>query len=137
MKVGDKVTCEDTDGVYVIKQIDEALGRVTATSLYTGKEERLRLSALKKTVKTPVVLVSTYGAEWRDIVYTVLTKNKIRFKTVPGDRNRDLTKFWVDAKKLSVAKNILDKHYEDEKNGIVVLKNTTHFDNDIDEELTF
>ena len=115
MKVGDRITYSGSDQVWIVEEIREEEGRLTAKSFYSDRKERFRISECKKTQKNPALLIETFGGSWRKTVHGILTKNKIRFFEYTQERQRDATKFWVDAKKLSVAKSALDKHYEDEK----------------------
>ncbi len=112
-KVGDRVILHgSSEQVYKVlsKESDREVYHIV--SLYTDKKMRANQSDMSKTTKNPALLLETYGYEWRQNVQKILTTSKIRFKQIAAQRQPDITKFYVDAKKLSVAKAYLDDYYK-------------------------
>jgi hypothetical protein len=112
MKVGDRVVLEGSDVVFLVRTIDEARQIANLESIYDGKRQQFRVGDLKLTAKNPVVLVETYGGDWCNNVTRALEGSKVRFKSYPVERSRDIRRFFVDAKKLTAAKNVLDNFYK-------------------------
>jgi hypothetical protein len=111
IKVGDRVVIPSNDHVWRVTAVEEESNRAELISIYNKKPSRVRLNDLKKTAKNPVLLVETYGPDWRDNVCAILEKGSIRFKTFHKERQSDVTLFFVDSKKLSVAKKAMDEFY--------------------------
>jgi hypothetical protein len=112
IKVGDRVTVDGDERIWIVEKVEEANDNLTGKDVYSGKVTNLRISRVKKTFRNPVVFLETFGNEWKKTVLDVLTKNKVKFKTMGVERRSDICRIFVDSKKVAACKELLDAHYK-------------------------
>ena len=110
MKIGDKVRVRGDDNlsIYSIRKIEN--GWAAVENVISKRHAEFELDKLYLTAMNPVIFITTYGKDWKENVFNILKKEKIKFTTV--GKGGIITEIYVDNRKLDKAKTAYDKFYQ-------------------------
>jgi hypothetical protein len=111
MKVGGRVKIRRNEGLDVFKIVRlEGIVAIIENVITKKRNERL-VDDLVVTKRFPTLMVTTWGKDWRQNVFTLLQKEKIDYMVVVKDNSVPITDIYIDAGKVKKAQQLYKEHY--------------------------